>query len=441
MKYFKGGIHPRDKKDCRFDKIQTIPLPKRIFLPLRQHTGSQAVPLVKAGDLVAVGQMVASASGFISANIHSPVSGKVVSIEKILHPCGFGVDTIVIDSDGKHDTTQFQSVSPEDLSIEQLLDTIKNAGITGLGGGCFPTHVKLSPPKEKKVESMILNGCECEPYLSCDHRVMLEEPKKVLEGLRIMMKVLAVNNAFIAVEDNKKDAIEVLRKSLGTDKDIIVVKLRTRYPQGAEKQLIKTISGREVPSGGLPVDAGFVVHNVQTAVAVGDAVYRGKPLYERVVTVAGCVRNPGNYRVLIGTPISDVIAACGGIFGEVKKIVLGGPMMGVGIHSLDVPVVKGVSGILVLGNATAKTYEPSSCIRCGRCVSVCPMGLVPMMLSRLAEKGMGGELKDYSIFDCIECGCCAYECPAKINLVQNIKTGKFLAKRHPIKSQVKNKGL
>jgi len=331
----------------------------------------------------------------------------------------------------------------------------QKVGIVGLGGAAFPTYVKLSPPKEKKIDTVILNGCECEPYLTCDHRVMLEETEKVVGGLKLIMKVLDVKNGFIAIEDNKKDAIEKFNNVIASPANsginstkrpkgvpvgqsqtniIKIAGLKTKYPQGAEKQLIKAVLKREVPSGKLPMDAGCVVQNIQTAKAIYEAVYEGKPLYERIITVAGAVKRPGNLKVRIGASLSEIVDYCGGFVEDLpgQKVIAGGPMMGITQFTLDVPVVKGFSGLVILAEKESKFSEPSNCIRCGKCVDVCPAYLIPTVISRLVEKERYGELKDYNPLDCIECGSCAYECPSKIHLVQNIKLAKTLIQQKKI---------
>ncbi|MBN1383649.1 MAG: electron transport complex subunit RsxC [Elusimicrobia bacterium] len=439
MNSFSGGIHPPETKNTSSVRIEEIPLPKKVVIPLSQHTGAPSKPVVKAGDIVKTGQLIADVAGFISAKIHSPVSGKILSIEPCLHPSGYNVESIIIESDGKDEKVEFIPNDPDKLFPDEMVELIKNAGIVGLGGAAFPTHVKLSPPQGKTINSVILNGCECEPYLTCDYRVMLEETKEILGGLKLIIKILNIEHGYIGIEDNKRDAIKAFNVSSAEDpafkEKLKIVKLKTKYPQGAEKQLIKAILKKNVPSGKLPMDVGCIVQNVQTAKVIYDAVYKGKPLYERVITVAGSVRRPGNLRVRFGTPLAEVIDYCGGLIGNVRKVIAGGPMMGISQFSLDVPVVKGTSGVVILTEEESKYYEPSNCIKCGRCIDVCPMGLVPAFISRFAEKRSivsVEDLKNFNPLDCMECGSCAYECPAKIHLVQNIKLAKMIVQNRKI---------
>jgi len=430
MNNFKGGIHPCERKQTASQKIEKFPLPKKVVVSLSQQISPVSKPLVKAGDYVKTGQKIAFASGLISSDVHSPVSGKVLSIDKLPHPCGVNVDAISIESDGKDESVEFKTSDPEKISSAEIIELVKNAGIVGLGGAAFPTHIKLSPPAGKTIDTLILNGCECEPYITCDHRLMLEEPEKILAGMKLILKALKIENGIIAVEDNKKDAAEKFKYLLKSgDGNIKVVVLKTKYPQGAEKQLIQSVLGREVPSGKLPLDAGCVVQNVQTAKAVYDAVCEGRPLYERIVTVAGHFKKTGNFNIRIGTLISDIVEYCGGFDGEIKKVLMGGPMMGIPLYTLDLSLLKGNNAILALTEEETKYLEPSNCIRCGKCVDVCPVGLAPTMISCLTELERYDELAGYSPLDCIECGCCAYECPAKIHLVQNIKLAKLMVRR------------
>ena len=408
--------------------IEELPMPKIAVIPLIQHIGSPSKPVVKTGDIVKTGQLIAELTDVISARIHSPVSGKVLEIEKRIHPYGCGVESIVIESDEQDDTVKFNSKDPNKLFPNEIVDIIKNAGIVGLGGACFPTHIKLCSPREKKIDSVILNGCECEPYLTCDYRVILEETEKVIGGLMLMMKIHNANNGCLVIGNIKKSVLKKLKDEVQNTgipvKGINIISLKSKYPQGAERQLVETVFRKKIPYGKLPYDVGCIVHNVQTAKAVYEAVYIGKPLFERIITVAGSIKDTGNYKVRIGTPISEIINYCGGLVGDVKKIILGGPMMGISQYSLDVPVTKGTLGIVALNDKESKIYETTDCIRCGRCVSKCPEGLVPMVISQYVENEKYFELADYNPLACKECGICEYECPAKIHLVQKLRIAK-----------------
>ncbi len=371
--------------------------------------------------------LIGSPTGFVSAPVHSSISGKVIAISEFPQPSGRMVSSVVIESDGKDEGIPFDD-NPDylNLSADEIKTRIKNAGIVGLGGAAFPTNVKLSPPKEKPIDTVILNGAECEPYLTADHRLMLERPREIVNGLKIIMKSLGVKEGYIGIENNKPDAIKTMKDAVSGEAGIKVFSLKVKYPQGAEKMLIKAIKGREVPSKGLPMDVGVVVQNVGTALAVYEAVRYNKPLIERVVTVTGRgVKNPRNLLVRIGTLVSELVEQCGGLAEDAAKVISGGPMMGFAQWSLDVPVVKGTSGILILTEKEdVSSGEYYSCIRCGSCIDVCPMGLNPSMLSILSEKGRYEETKEYNIFDCFECGSCAYVCPANRPMVQFMRLAK-----------------
>jgi electron transport complex protein RnfC len=422
---FRGGVHPKEHKHSTEHKpVEAMPLPGRAWLPMSQHTGAPSKPLVAKGDEVKTGQVIGEAGGAISVPTHASVSGKVADVVPLPHPLfGRRVPTVVIDSDGND--TLCESIGERDysgFSRDQVLEAIRAAGIVGLGGAAFPTHFKLNPPKEKKIDCLLVNGCECEPFLTADHRVMLEQPEEMVEGVRIIARALGVERVIIAVEDNKPDAIDRVRSAAG---DIEVRRLKTKYPQGAEKQLIKACLGREVPSGGLPMDVGCVVQNVGTAVAVRDALRFARPLIERVVTVTGpAVNEPKNLRCRIGTPVRELIAACGGYRGEPAKLIMGGPMMGIAVSTDDIPVLKGTSGVLVLDAAAAAEPAEHDCIRCGSCIRACPMGLAPQRLYyHVIGKRLDAAERDH-VMDCIECGCCAFACPAKLRLVQRFKYAK-----------------
>ncbi|MCL5977306.1 MAG: electron transport complex subunit RsxC [Nitrospirae bacterium] len=429
---FKGGIHPPDKKELSKGRaISNTKPPKRVVIPLAQHIGAPCKLSVNVGQEVKKGEIIGAPEGFVSAPVHSSVSGKVIAIGEFPNAMGRMVMSVVIENDGKEEWTALKD-NPDymKLSSEELRGKVKDAGIVGMGGAAFPAHVKLSPPKEKPVDVVILNGAECEPYLTADYRLMLERPQEVVEGLKVLMKILGVNKGFIGIENNKPDAVEAMKNAASGESNIQVCALEVKYPQGAEKMLIKAAVGREVPPRGLPMDVGVVVHNIGTATAIYEAARYGKPLIERVVTVTGeGIKEPKNLMVKIGTLVSDLIEECGGFKSEAAKVVSGGPMMGFALYSLDVPVTKGTSGILVLPEEeVVHAEEFGPCIRCGRCIDICPMGLMPSMLSVLSEKGFYEETKEYNLFDCFECGSCTYVCPSKRPIVQLVRLAKSLVK-------------
>ena len=395
---FKGGIHPPDKKELSKGRaISNTKPPKRVVIPLAQHIGAPCKLSVIVGQEVKKGEVIGTPEGFVSAPVHSSISGKVIAIGEFPNAMGRMVMSVVIENDGKEEWTSLKD-NPDYMKLppEELRAKVKDAGIVGMGGAAFPAHVKLSPPKEKAVDVVILNGAECEPYLTADYRLMIERPQDVVEGLKVLMKILGVNKGFIGIENNKPDAVEAMKKAASGESNIQVCPLEVKYPQGAEKMLIKAAVDREVPARGLPMDVGVVVHNIGTATAIYEAARYGKPLIERVVTVTGeGIKEPKNLMVKIGTLVSDLIEECGGFKSEAAKVVSGGPMMGFALYSLDVPVTKGTSGILVLpeeGVVHAEDFGP--CIRCGRCIDICPMGLMPSMLSVLSEKGFYEETKE-----------------------------------------------
>jgi electron transport complex protein RnfC len=435
MKSFpKGGIHPPENKLSAQKAIETLPLPETVVVPLSQHLGAPAVAEVAKGDKVVAGGLIAKAGGFVSANVHSPVSGTVTAIEPT--PNGSGVKTmsITIAVEGDEWAPEIDRspalVTECTLSAQEIVAKIAAAGIVGMGGATFPTQVKLSPPPGKKAEILVINGVECEPYLTSDHRVMLERGEEVLVGVGLLARALGVEKIYIGIENNKPDAVEHLQKTVallaGKIPDMEIVPLKVQYPQGGEKQLIKAVTGREVPSCALPIDVGCVVQNVGTALAVYEAVQKNKPLIERIVTVTGKnIASPSNFLVRIGTPVSALIAAAGGIQSdEPLKVVGGGPMMGRAMSNPDAPVTKGTSGILILGAKEAARCTETDCIKCGKCVTVCPMGLEPYLLSRLIQKQMWAEAEEGVVVDCIECGSCSYICPARIPLLDWIRLGK-----------------
>lgn len=424
-----GGVHPPENKFSAGSKIVALPLPKQVSIPIAQHIGAPATAVVAKGDKVKVGQLIAQSSGFVSANIHSSVSGTVASLDPIMDSTGYKRPAITITVEGDEwDETIDRSTDLKvecSLTAEEIIAKVGQAGIVGMGGATFPSQVKLSVPKGKKAEVLIINGVECEPYLTSDHRVMLEKGHELMVGIQILKKALGVNLALIGIENNKPDAISHLAQIATKYSGIEVHALKVQYPQGGEKQLIKALINREVPSGGLPIEVGAVVHNVGTAIAVYEAVQKNKPLFERVVTVTGKhLATPSNFLVRIGTPISEVIAAAGGVPENTGKIVNGGPMMGKALSSIDSPVTKGTSGLIAFPAEEAKRKEAQSCVRCAKCVSVCPMGLEPYLLNRLSQKKMFERMEHEHVLDCIECGSCSFECPANLPLLDYIRLGK-----------------
>ena len=429
---FIGGIHPYEGKELSEDKpIKVLePLQGEIMVyPLSQHIGAPAKPVVAKGDVVKVGTRIAEPAGFVSAAIHSSVSGKVAKIDTIVDASGYAKPAIFIDVEGDEwEETIDRSatlVKECELSAEEIVKKIADAGIVGLGGACFPTQVKLCPPPSFKAECVIINAVECEPYLTADHQLMLEHAEEIMVGVSILMKAVKVNKAFIGIENNKPDAIELMTKVASSYAGIEVVPLKVKYPQGGEKQLIDAITKRQVASGALPISTGAVVQNVGTAFAVYEAVQKNKPLFERVITVTGkSVAKPSNFLARIGTPMKQLIDACGGLPEDTGKVIGGGPMMGKALVSAEVPVTKGSSGVLLLTKEESVRKPMQDCIRCAKCVNVCPMGLNPAFLMKFTiykdwEKAEGGYIQD-----CIECGSCSYTCPAHRPLLDQIRLGK-----------------
>lgn len=424
---FMGGIHPYDGKDLSDEKEIVDYLPKgECVYPLSQHIGAPAVPLVKKGDKVLVGQKIAETGGFVSANIHSGVSGTVKTIEPRMTVSGTKVNSIIIDNDGEFTEIDFsKNIKPlESMYREDVKDAIKEAGIVGMGGAGFPTHVKLSPKNENDIDTIIVNGAECEPYLTSDYRRMIETPEKVIAGLQIVVNLFDNAKGIIAVEDNKPEAIRLLKEMTAEYDNITVNAVKTKYPQGAERQLIYANTGRELNSSMLPADVGCIVHNVDTIVAIYNAIIEGRPLYERIVTVTGdAVEDTANFRVRIGTNIRELIDAVGGFnIKDPAKIISGGPMMGKALFTLDTPIVKGSSALLCFREDVVSDIEPSNCIRCGRCVEVCPGRVMPNRLADLAEHGDIDNFLKADGMECCECGCCSYVCPAKRHLTQIISS-------------------
>ena len=426
-----GGVHPHDNKQySAHQPIQEVSLPKQAIIPLVQHIGAPAQAVVEVGKKVKVGELLAKAGGFVSANICSPVSGTVTKIDSTTDAWGAPMQAIFIDVEGDEWLPEIDRtpnlVHQCTLSPEAIVEKIAAAGIVGLGGACFPTHVKLRPPPGKKAEVLIVNGVECEPYLTCDHQLMLEHGEEIIIGIKILMKALKIERAIIGIENNKKDAIKHMQALANTSLGIEVMPLQLKYPQGGEKQLIDACIGRQVPSGALPIEVGTVVDNVATIYAVYEAVQKNKPLISRVMTVTGKhVSKPGNYMVRFGTPIEEVIALAGGIPVNTGKIIGGGPMMGRAMdHTEGMPANKRLSGLLFLSEEESIRPEEENCIRCGKCVDACPMGLEPYLLSRMSELEMWDDIEKHSIMDCIDCGCCVFTCPAHRRLLDHIRPGK-----------------
>ena len=428
--FSKGGVHPEENKISHDSPIQVQPIPKTVSILLGQHIGKPATPVVSRGDEVKVGTLIAKADGFVSANIHSSVSGKVKKIETILDASGYQKPCITIQCDGEDIWEETIDRTPEivrdiKLSSEEIIQRIAECGIVGMGGATFPTNVKLMPPKDATPECVIINGAECEPYLTADHRTLLERGKEVLIGLQILMKSVGVTKGYVAIENNKRDAIDKLTQLASTMPGIEIIPMKVKYPQGGEKQLIDTVLKRRVASGKLPVTEGAIVQNVGTALAVYEAVQKHKPLVERVVTVTGkAVKNPCNLLVRIGTPLSELIETAGGMPRSTAKLVSGGPMMGKAVYSDVIPVAKGTSGVLMLLEEDTKRRPMRNCIRCAKCVGACPMGLNPAFLMRDTVYRDWDALEANHVYDCIECGSCSFICPANRPLLDHIRMGK-----------------
>lgn len=430
----KGGIHPPENKLTSSIPIKRLPTPKVVYVPISQHIGIPAEIVVDRKDKVEIGQVIAKSGGFVSSNIHSPVAGTVTKLDKIVDTSGYKKQCIVIRTDAKNESnfqeTEYPLKKEITLKTEEILQHISDFGIVGLGGATFPSHVKLQVKEDKKIDCLIINGVECEPYLTADHRLMLEKAEEILVGIRILMHALHVDRAIIGIENNKKDAIDTFKRLTTEERGIQIAALQVKYPQGGEKQLVRALLKREVPKNGLPLDVGVVVHNVGTVFAIYQAVQHNRPLMERVVTVTGKkLEQPSNFWVKIGTPISDLIDAVGGVPEDTRKIVSGGPMMGKALKNTDVPVTKGTSGILIISEDEASRGAPRNCIRCGECVDVCPMGLEPHLLMNLTEKGMYEKALQEDILTCIECGSCSYVCPSHRPLLDYIRFGKSITSK------------
>lgn len=429
---FSHGIHPPySKEETASLPVRRLPFPERLIIPLNQHIGTPSEALVKKGQEVVRGEPIASADGFVSVPIHAPATGVVKGIELMPTVQGRKAPAILLDVyEGSTQEVLWRTYPRlEKLSAWELIQAIQDSGMVGLGGAAFPTHVKLSIPETKKVDTLIVNGCECEPYLTCDHRVMLEQTDDLIQGILIAMRATGTERAIIGVEDNKMDAVEAIRAKLPKGEEITVQAVETKYPQGSEKMLVKSLLGLEIPAGGLPADIGVVVNNVGTLAQMGRLLPTGEGLIERVITVAGPgVEQPGNYLVPLGTPIGHVLKQVGYTGGR-NEFILGGPMMGPAVSSFDTPVTKGTSGLLVLNEPDIKneTQQTWGCIKCGRCVNACPMHLNPAMLGQLAAKSEYEVMAEgYHLNDCFECGCCSYVCPSNIPLVQYFRIAKAL---------------
>lgn len=424
-----GGVHPDDNKISASAPITPLPLPKMVTIPVAQHIGAPAKIVVQRGDNVKVGQVIAVHEGFVSANIHASVSGRIGVIEEVMDSTGFKhtAVSIRVKGDDWDETIDRSETLIEEIKLQpkEIVARIMESGVVGMGGAAFPSHVKLTVPEGKHVDHLLINGVECEPYLTSDHRLMLEKPKEIIVGIKILMRSLGVEKAIIGIEDNKHDAIELFQELLRNDAGITVEALEVHYPQGGEKQLIQALLNREVPSGGLPADVGVIVHNVGTTFAIYEAVQKNKPLVERVVTVTGKeVKQPSNFLVRIGTPVIDLLIAAGGVPEGTGKIVSGGPMMGKAIADLDVPVAKGTSGILLIPDEESKRAEIYNCVHCGKCIEACPMGLEPYRLLLLSKKGNNERAREEHILDCIECGSCSFVCPSNRPILDYIRLGK-----------------
>lgn len=432
--FHKGGVHPEENKLSAHRPVEILPLPKTVTIPISQHIGAPPKIVVERGEQVKVGQVIAVHEGFVSANIHSSVSGKVGKIDQVMDSSGYKRMAINIRVKGDEWLESIDR-SPDllkDISLtdKEIVQKIMEAGVVGMGGAAFPSHVKLSVPEGKTVDTLIINGVECEPFLTADHRIMLEKPHEIMVGAQVLMKALGVSKAIIGIENNKKDAIELLKNTAGEYKGISVEPLKVQYPQGGEKQLIEALLGREVPSGGLPADVGAIVHNVGTTYSIYLAVQKNQPLVERVVTITGkTLENPSNFMVRIGTPVQELIDAAGGLPADAGKVVSGGPMMGKALNDLTVPIAKATSGILIIPRSESSRSQEFNCVRCGKCIEACPMGLEPYQMLLLSRQGKYEEAKEESVLDCIECGSCSFVCPSNRPILDYIRLAKTKIKK------------
>lgn len=424
-----GGIHPPENKFSAGKKIEILPIPSQVAIPVAQHIGAPATPVVKKGDSVKVGTLIAKSSGFVSANIHSPVSGTIFKIDDIIDASGYRKPAIIINVEGdewEEGIDRSNELKKEiSASAEEIIKIVAEAGIVGLGGATFPSHVKLSVPPGKSCDILILNAVECEPYLTADHQLMLEKGDEIMVGTQILMKALNVEKAIIGIENNKPDAIKHMQSLASSYPGITIEALKVQYPQGGEKQLIDACINRQIPSGKLPIEVGAVVQNVGTTLAVYEAVQKNKPLFERVVTITGkSVSKPSNFLTRIGTPLNNLIEAAGGLPEDTGKVIGGGPMMGKALINTEIPITKGSSGILIMPKEEAKREKMQHCIKCSKCVSVCPMGLEPYLLMTVSDKAIWDRAEEEKIMDCIECGSCSYTCPSSRPLLDYIRLGK-----------------
>ena len=440
---FPGGIHPHEgrggKEVTAGLSIQEAPQPSRVAIPLQQHMGPPCKPLVQKGDAVKVGQMIGEPVGAMSAAVHASISGKVIGVQPCILANGTECLSVIIDNDFQDEWVPLTRVeNPESMSMEALSQLARQMGVVGLGGATFPTAVKLNVPKGKPVDTLILNGAECEPYLSADHRLMVEMSKKIVSGARVIQKALGIAHVIVGIENNKPDAVEAMKTACAQYDGFSVEALNVKYPQGGEKQLVYALTGRKVKMGGLPLDIGVIVSNVGTCYALYRAAYEGRPLVDRVVTVGGCVSKPANYLVRIGTPVEWLVDTSEGLAPETRMLIYGGPMMGMAISRLDIPVTKGCSGIVALDKLSALADE-NPCIRCGRCMNACPMQLAPASIDRYVRKDMFDEAEKLNAMNCIECGACTWSCPARRNLTQSCRVAKRIITQRR-KEQAAKKG-
>ncbi|MCC8176447.1 MAG: electron transport complex subunit RsxC [Bacteroidales bacterium] len=442
--FHKGGVHPPEYKITAHKPIVDLELPTQVVVTFSQHIGAIAKCELKKGDHVNRGDIIAKAAGFVSANVHTPITGTITKIDR--HKTAFGnpADTVTIEATEEEHLADLEAIKnrkpirtdEESLALDpkEIISIIDDAGIVGLGGATFPTKVKLSPPPGSKAELLIINGVECEPFLTNDHAIMLEQPEAIVLGIRLLMRAANVDKCVVGIENNKPDAIETMRKTTAAYPEIEIMPLKVKYPEGSEKQLIEAIMGREVPSGGLPIAVGAIVQNCATALAVADAVRYGEPLMSRVLTVTGpSVKNPGNFRVAIGTPLTTVVEAAGGVPQDTGKIILGGPMMGKSVVTIDAPTIKGVSGLLMLPESMSERRKVEPCIRCAACVDACPMGLEPYLLATLSRLGEFDKVEANKVMNCMECGSCSYICPSARPILDYIRLGKNKVKSLKLK--------